>query len=49
VPTAIWLRLDQLKELDSDAVFYDLAHMNETGKKIATEATLRQLRELNLQ
>jgi hypothetical protein len=43
VPMAHWVRLDLLKELNSDDNFYDLVHMNPDGQLIATEALINDL------
>lgn len=45
VPRARWLRLDQLRDLNSNDYFWDLVHMNTKGQEIATEALLGQLRD----
>ncbi len=45
-PSISVLRLDQLPELNTDKVFWDLAHLNDEGQKIATAALLAQLRDL---
>jgi hypothetical protein len=45
-PSTVWVRLDQVKELGSNACFYDLAHMNARGRSIATDLTLRHLEHL---
>jgi hypothetical protein len=45
VPTAHWIRLDQMNELSSNEYFWDLVHMNSYGQKIATEAFLARWRE----
>jgi hypothetical protein len=37
-PGALWVRVDQLPELNSNQFFQDLAHMNSRGRKIATQA-----------
>lgn len=42
-PKAEWLRLDQLPELNDNACYRDLAHMNPKGKRLATEAVGRAL------
>lgn len=45
VPGVLWVRLDQLAELNSNDVFRDVVHMNATGKAIATAAFLQRMQE----
>jgi hypothetical protein len=45
-PQTIWIRLDQVDELNSNEYFWDLAHLNTYGQKIATGVFLGQLRKL---
>lgn len=47
VPQTGWIRLDQLKELNSNEYFWDLVHMNPDGQKIATKAFLTQFRKFS--
>jgi hypothetical protein len=44
-PEAQFVRLDKLPALNSDECFGDLVHLNNTGKRIATEAFLGWLRQ----
>ena len=44
-PEASWIRLDQVKELNSNEYFWDFVHMNSYGQTIATEAFLPQFIE----
>lgn len=41
VPGVHWLRVDQVPELNTNDVFWDVVHMNVHGKKIATDHILR--------
>jgi hypothetical protein len=43
-PQSLWIRLDQLDELNSNEYFWDLVHINVYGQKIATEAFLAHLK-----
>jgi hypothetical protein len=43
VPQAEFIRLDQLPALNSDEYYSDLIHLNGAGKRIATEAFLKEL------
>jgi hypothetical protein len=43
MPAVHWVRIDQVKELNSNEYFWDLVHMNPDGQKIATEAFLHQI------
>jgi len=43
VPQAHFVRLDQLPALKSDYYYADFTHLNGEGKRIATEALLKQL------
>ena len=42
-PEAQWVRLDQLPELQSEDLFWDLVHLNAEGKRRATDFLLAQL------
>ena len=42
-PEALWVRLDQVPELNSNQYFWDLVHMNVTGQAIATKFLLEKL------
>jgi hypothetical protein len=44
-PKAQFVRLDRVSALNSDACFGDLVHLNNAGKRIATEAFLSWLRQ----
>ncbi|HET6888778.1 MAG TPA: hypothetical protein VFH87_12750 [Candidatus Udaeobacter sp.] len=44
-PQAQFVRLDKLPALNSDECFGDLVHLNDAGKRIATDAFLSWLRE----
>jgi hypothetical protein len=44
-PKAQFVRLDRIPALNSDACFGDLVHLNNAGKRIATEAFLTWLRQ----
>ena len=48
-PRSLWIRLDQLDELNSNEYFWDLVHINANGQKIATEAFIRQLKKIDRQ
>ncbi|MFO1488369.1 MAG: SGNH/GDSL hydrolase family protein [Verrucomicrobiota bacterium] len=48
VPEAAWIRLDQVPELASNNLYWDLIHMNAQGQAIATAALLGQLRQAGL-
>jgi hypothetical protein len=45
VPQAIFVRLDLLPALSSDEYFSDYVHLNGAGRKIATEAFLKDLKQ----
>lgn len=45
VPDAIIVRLDREPGLSSNQYFSDLVHLNSAGRRIATDAFLRQLRD----
>ena len=47
-PEAQFVRLDKLAALNSDECFGDLVHLNNAGKRIATEAFLSWLRQRTL-
>jgi len=47
-PSALWVRLDHLPELKSNAFYWDLVHLNEKGQEIATAGFLSRLKELDL-
>ena len=42
-PEALWLRLDLMPELRSDAFYWDLVHLNAPGQARATEALRKHL------
>jgi hypothetical protein len=44
-PDALFVRLDQLSALNSNEYFSDFVHLNGAGKRIATEAFLRELHQ----
>jgi len=44
-PEALWLRLDKVRELNSNDNFWDFVHMNVDGQRIATEAFLSAYRK----
>ena len=44
MPEVHWVRIDQVKELNSNEYFWDLVHMNSNGQTLATEAFLREIR-----
>ena len=44
-PTALIVRLDQVKALDSDDLFNDFVHFNTAGRRITTEVLLSQLKQ----
>jgi hypothetical protein len=43
-PGVRWLRVDQVPELNTNNVFWDVVHMNVHGKKIATQNILEWMR-----
>jgi len=43
VPRARWCRVDQIPQLNDDANFWDLVHLNQSGQQIATQAFLHDL------
>jgi len=43
-PDALFVRLDQVAELQSDDYFSDPVHMNGAGRDIATEVFLKALK-----
>ena len=47
VPNSRWVRIDELSGLTSNDHFWDLVHMNATGQRIATNALLTRVKELN--
>ena len=47
IPQAQWLRQDRSPDLRSNDYFWDLVHMNANGRRIATEALLRQIQALS--
>lgn len=47
-PEANWIRLDHINELNSNEYFVDFVHMNWYGQMIATDAFLRQFRDLGI-
>ena len=50
MPEVYWVRIDEVKKLNSNDYFWDLVHMNVDGQNIATEVFLRKFVELtNLQ
>ncbi len=42
-PSAVWVRLDQAPELNSNQYFWDLVHMNAAGQAIGTKILLAKL------
>jgi hypothetical protein len=44
-PQTHWIRLDRMHELHSNAYFWDLVHMNTSGREIATQAFLTRISE----
>ena len=42
-PKALWVRLDQVPELNSNQYYWDLVHMNAQGQAIATKVLLDKL------
>ncbi len=40
------IRLDEISDLRSDAMFADLVHLNLRGREVATEAVMAELPEL---
>jgi hypothetical protein len=47
-PDVLCVRLDQAAELDSDALYWDLVHLNAPGQTIATRVLLARLRDAGL-
>jgi len=45
-PDVLWLRADQLPQLQSGRCYWDLVHLNRHGQSIATEAMLVSLKGL---
>jgi hypothetical protein len=43
VPQAQWVRLDRLSELNSNANFWDLVHMNTPAQQMSTKYLLSYL------
>jgi hypothetical protein len=44
VPEALWVRLDQLPNLNSNEYYWDLVHLNVSGQEIATQVLIGRLR-----
>ena len=42
-PDALWIRLDTVPELNSNAFYWDLVHLNAPGQAIASKIVLEQL------
>jgi hypothetical protein len=49
ISEASWIRLDRLKNLESNDLFWDFVHMNALGREIATQAFLQQFTDLSFQ
>ena len=47
-PEALWVRLDQVPELNSNQYFWDLVHLNARGQAIATKVLLEKLKAAGL-
>jgi hypothetical protein len=47
-PDVLCVRLDQAAELDSDALYWDLVHLNAPGQTIATRVLLARLGDAGL-
>jgi hypothetical protein len=48
-PDLVCVRLDQAPELRSDALYWDLVHLNAPGQEIATKVLLARLKETGIQ
>jgi hypothetical protein len=48
-PNLVCVRLDQVPELRSDALYWDLVHLNAPGQEIATKVLLARLKEAGIQ
>jgi hypothetical protein len=48
MPEAIWVRIDQVPELNSNQYYWDLVHMNAYGQAIATKILLAKLEAAGL-
>jgi hypothetical protein len=42
-PEVLWIRLDRLPELNDNAFYWDLIHLNAPGQALATDALLGRL------
>ena len=47
-PEALWVRLDQVPELNSNQYYWDLVHLNAQGQAIATQVLLEKLKAAGL-
>jgi hypothetical protein len=47
-PDLVCIRLDQVPELNSDALYWDLVHLNAPGQEIATQVLLARLKEAGI-
>jgi hypothetical protein len=45
-PAVQWIRLDQIPALQSDALYWDLVHLNADGRPVASNELLRQLKPI---
>ncbi|NOS72681.1 MAG: hypothetical protein HOP33_22505 [Verrucomicrobia bacterium] len=48
VPDLVCVRLDQVKELDSDGWYWDIVHLNAPGQAVATRVLIEQLSQAGL-
>jgi hypothetical protein len=48
VPAAKWIRMDQVADLQTDTLYWDLVHLNADGRPLATAALIEQLKPIVL-